>query len=514
MLSFTGRLTAATVMVACLTVLSVIVTASAPAPVGWAPGSSGASAPTTVPAPSPDATDPASVLADDTAANPGNDGDEGVDPTTAWLTPTDGRIQLYPDRPSVLPGEVLRLHTSTTASSYSLVITREGSPERIVFSRSGYRGHDYRSRVKTDPTTNTTRANWPVTVSLNTKGWRTGIYKIAARDSLGRTSGGLVVVRDATPSRTKGLFVLSVMDYQAYNSWGGPNFYNPKLADRATVVSFDRPYNSNGGLSYFPTYDRYILRFLEGHGYPLAYTTDYDLSVAPPSVAPRVLILGQHTEYVPRTLFDWVDAHVNVAGDMNVAYFGANSFYWQVRLVPDPRSSSRTEEVLSYKGATRDPITATDAGLTTGRYRDDPVNSPEAALFGAMYSGIVDGGHTRHDMAVSSSAPAWALAGTGWKPGTVIRGILIGETDAAAPEFGGSAILSARATYHHASGPDTTLTANTSFRLAPSGGRVFDAGSFGWGAGLSRRWNLGVSAMSFDRFNRNVLAWLGLKATR
>ncbi len=438
----------------------------------------------------------------------GDDGDEGLDPSFTYLSPDDGRIQVYPDQPSVLPGQKLVLHTSTNARSYAISVTREGASPAIVYRRSGIAGHDYRARRTIDAVMHTVRANWPATISIPTTGWRPGVYTVDAVDSIGRSSGTVFVVRTPVASRSAALFVLPVMDYEAYNDWGGASFYT-KL--RAYQVSFDRPYRQDGGFGMFPAYDRRILVWLQSHGYPLAYTTDYDLSMRPPAAAPRVLVLPQHTEYVPASLFNWVDQHVNAVGDMNVAVLGANSFYWQTRLVAGPHGNARPWDVLSYKNCAADPLAAATPALATCLWRSSVVDRPETSLFGSMYSGIVDGGHTRHDAVITAAAPTWALYGTGWRRGTRLSGLLLGEADNASTAAGGVAISTGTAPYLTTG---TTLTGTMTVRTSPAGGRVFDAGTFIFGAVLDGHYSVGVTHASFDRFTRNVMAWLGVKATR
>ncbi len=58
------------------------------------------------------------------------------------------------------------------------------------------------------------------------------------------------------------------------------------------------------------------------------------------------------------------------------------------------------------------------------------------------------------------------------------------------------------------------LNAGMTVRISPAGGRVFDAGTFLFGAALGGKIDLGVSAASFDRFARNVMEWLGVAAPR
>jgi hypothetical protein len=45
---------------------------------------------------------------------------------------------------------------------------------------------------------------------------------------------------------------------------------------------------------------------------------------------------------------------------------------------------------------------------------------------------------------------------------------------------------------------------------SPAGARVFDASTFAWADGFGPPGTaVGVSVASFERFNRNLLAWLG-----
>ena len=333
---------------------------------------------------------------------------------------------------------------------------------------------------------------------------RDRVYTVAAKDSRGRSSSTLFVVRSPVINRTDMLYVLPVMTYQAYNNWGGSDLYT---TPRAFRVSFDRPYAASAGLAQYPAYDRPILAWAERHDYPLAFTTDYDLSVSPPATPPAVLLLPQHTEYVTALLYNWVDQHVNGAGDMNVALFGANSFYWQVRMAPSPQGATRAADMVAYKDCGLDPITVTDPSLTTCRFRDAPINRPETSLFGAMYSGIVASGHTGYDLTVSGDMPDWALAGTGWRPGTVLRAMVGGEADMTATDQGGIAIATGTAPYRDTG---NMLDAAMTVRVSPAGAHVFDAGTFLMGAGLGGKVAMGVPQASFDRFAVNVLDWLGM----
>jgi hypothetical protein len=54
------------------------------------------------------------------------------------------------------------------------------------------------------------------------------------------------------------------------------------------------------------------------------------------------------------------------------------------------------------------------------------------------------------------------------------------------------------------------ISTSVTIRTSPAGARIFSAGTFAWADGFEPpRIDLGVTAASFDRFNRNVLTWLG-----
>jgi hypothetical protein len=458
-------------------------------------------------APSPAAPAPSSSGAP--SVSPGQepiDNLEGVDGRVPIALP--GRIEVYAGAVSITPGQPLTLHVSTIAAGYTFSIERLDATlpsGGVVVARSAARnGHDYRSLGTFDALDRTARANWPVTDTVATPGWAPGIYIVTARDSKGTTGQAIVVVR--TPALVAGqpMFVFPALTYQAYNLWGGANLY-AYAAPRAVRVSFERPYALEGGLGFWGKGDDRILRWLQLRGLPLQFTTDYDLSLDPPAVAPRLLIIPRHAEYVTAALRNWVEQHVNTAGDMNVLNFGANGFYWQVRLAA-PRTLGAPLDVVCYRSAAGDPYAADDPALATTRWREAPLNRPEGMVFGAQYVAVVGNGYTRYGLTVTDRMPAELLAGTGWQAGTEIRGLLQGEGDLVYPASGGIAIMDGQA----ALATGAPLTTSVTIRTSPAGARVFSAGTFAWADGLEpARVALGVSAASFDRFNRNVLAWLG-----
>jgi hypothetical protein len=445
-------------------------------------------------------------------ANPSDDpgppeGIEGYVPVTL-----PRRIDLYVGAVSVAPGEDATLHVSTLAPTYSYDVERVDATLRggtqVVTSARNRLGHDYRSLATVDPQTWVARANWPVTDTVNTTGWQPGVYIVVARDSSRTVGKAIFIVRTPIVRPDRPLFVFSALTYQAYNLWGGTNLYSSG-GPRATQVSFERPYIGEEGLGFWEKEDDRTLAWLQTHHLALQFTTDYDLSVAPPDVAPKLLILLRHTEYVALPMRNWVEQHVNAVGDMNLLNFGANSFYWQIRLVP-PAAAGAPLDVICYKRVKADPLAAEEPAQATVRWRDPPVNRPEAAVLGAQYVSILGHGAQRFNLTVTAAVPANLLAGTAWHTGGVLRGLLLGEGDLVDPGSGGIAIMDGQAVNR----AGTPVTTSVTIRTSAAGARVFNAGTFAWPDGFAPALtDDGVTPASFERFNRNLLAWLGFPTT-
>ena len=435
------------------------------------------------------------------------DAREGIDGRLHVALPPG--IELYSRDVSIVPGGPLRLAVSTTARTYRVTIERVDATARggvrIVARTHARVGRDQRSRATITSASHTARANWQVTDTIGSTGWKPGVYVAAAQDSAGSRGNAIFVVRTPALRADRPAFVFTSLTYAAYNLWGGSNLYS-YAGVRATRVSFDRPYDLDVGLGTWRRGDDRTLRWLQQRGLPLQYTTDYDLAVDPPTVAPRLLILPRHAEYVTGSLRDWVEQHVNEVGDMNVLSYGANGFYWQARLVRSEALDGPLD-IVCWKGR-RDPMLSVDSALTTVRWREHPLDRPEGAVFGAQYTGVVGNGYRRSSFVVTDAMPRELLAGTGWRPGTVLHGLLKGETDAVYPSSGGVAIMRGLAV----DDMGAPLASSVTIRTSPAGARVFDAGTFAWADGFSPPGvSMGVSAASFDRFNRNILAWLGLR---
>src|SRR5207344_1947112 len=152
------------------------------------------------------------------------------------------------------------------------------------------------------------------------------------------------------------------------------------------------------------------------------YCADADLELRPDLVRGRRLILfvGHH-EYWSRPMRATLEAAI--ASGTSVAFLSADELAWQVRLAASPVGAGR--RVVCWKSRFRDPITATQPALTTCRWRERPVDDPEATLIGQMYGHVV----ARVADWVVASSGHWLYAGTGLRDGDRITNLVGQEYD-------------------------------------------------------------------------------------
>jgi hypothetical protein len=351
--------------------------------------------------------------------------------TTGWMIgpgPPATEIEGYPDAASVLAGQPLGLHVSSTAPTFRVEVLRTGSyggrSARLVWSGGPVAGGT-RTATLVDPITRMVSATWPRSVSLPTDGWPPGAYlaKLIGQD--GASSFVPFVVRDRT-STAAVLLVHGVATWQAYNSWGGPSTYrgyqrSDKAEDfelRSVAASFDRPYDRGLGTGNFLTAELPAVQAAERLGLHLNYAADVDLELHPEVLdgAVAVVLLG-HSEYWSRSM----RANVTAARDrgVNLAFLGANAVHRRIRLGPSAIGPGRM--MINYKLAELDPFQGIDTTADWGR---SPFPDPQASLVGPMFRCA----HSDGDMVISDPH-AWVFAGLGLRKGDRLKGLIGPEYD-------------------------------------------------------------------------------------
>jgi hypothetical protein len=459
-------------------------------------------------------------------------------------------LEGYASRPSYLPGETLRLAVSTTAPTYDLTIWRVSGKAPIdgpfvqVASAATVPGRVQSART-VDPSTKIVAARWAYAYSFPIPAtWPSGVYLVRLASSDGVQAYVPFVVR--SPSAHSILVVSNALTWQAYNDWGGSSMYGTTVGQpapglrRALGVSFDRPYAYDDGAGQLFFLELPLISWLERQGLDLAYTTDYDLSLAPDSQPPaRVVVFNGHAEYMGVPLYNWLDSHVT-AGDMGIAMLAADSAYWPVSFAgqtPDgPRDflclkSGPVPPSMLPPGQTPDPSEAPGATPDTSDTEERSLPGYQAVgpagagpyigafmgepLFGVRYRGITSV-LGRYSI-LPAGADARLLEGTGIAAGGSLGFIAGGEVDGVYPyaEWWGPL----NGAYDHrfavagdlaGRDPGTRYTAEAVWRELPSGGRVFSAGTFYWGWALEPGWGRQHEVPSgFARLTLNILRVLG-----
>ena len=426
--------------------------------------------------------------------------------TDRWMLRTPSSdIAGYASSTSVAAGETIRFYVSTADPSLTIETFRMG-----WYAGTGGRrmtnAVEVPGGVQDVPQPDADgriACNWRESYAQTIPAdWLSGVYlaKLTGVPS-GKQSYAMFVVRDARPAAL--VFQSAVMTYQAYNNWGGKSLYPfNSTGPQAKKVSFDRPYASfNGNAGFLLQWEYDMVRFLEREGYDVTYTTNIDTHARPETLhRARAFLSVGHDEY-----WTWeMREHVERARDARVhlAFFSANTCYWQIRLEDGGRTIvAHKETALATDPLARDGNPANDHLITTW-WRAIPVSRPEEALLGVMFvASPVDS-----DIVVENTSH-WVFSGTGLRDGDRLPGLLGYEVDAI------HGIASPPNLVRLASSPYTTDdgqsgVSHMTIHTTPSGAIVFATGTIQWSWGLD---DYGPSArgnrvsVAAQQITRNVL---------
>ena len=302
-------------------------------------------------------------------------------------------IEGYTTQTSVVAGDALELCVSTRpVARYATRVYRlgwyRGAGARLLATLPGNIGL-VRHAPPPDPESGIVRASWPVTdVVMTDEDWPSGQYVAVLALTTGPHAGAAsyvpFVLRTVPDDRPPILLQMPVNTTQAYNHWGGKCLYDSNSTDHvaAVKVSFDRPVlswraaNLNARAPF--VYELPLIRWLEREGFEIGYQTDVDTHRDPSSlVGRRLLITAGHDEYWTREMRDGFDEAL--ARGVSLAFMGANTCYWQCRYEDQERT------IVEYRHVSRDPHP--DHALKTVRWRDLRPPRPERDLIGQQYGG-------------------------------------------------------------------------------------------------------------------------------
>jgi hypothetical protein len=232
-------------------------------------------------------------------------------------------------------------------------------------------------------------------------------------------------------------------------------------------VSFDRPYDWGLGAGDFLGAELPLLMRMEEAGLDVTYVTSIDVHANPDLLKRHTAVLSTaHDEYWSMEMRNAFESARDKG--VNLAFFGANAMFRQVRFQDSPTGRFRRE--VCYKSASEDPIN--DRALKTVNWRDAPVDRPEASLIGVQYDGqgFADLEVTHPD--------GWLWEGTGVGRGQKFPGVIGPEFDHAFSSSPDNLQIFARSAIRDKEDRDSY--ADTAYYSAPSGAGVFASGTIGW----------------------------------
>jgi len=428
-------------------------------------------APTTAPTPT---TTTAPVLA---AAITAENRRPGTPGWTVQHPSVNGQIEGYASTVSAQQGDTVTLYVTSTAATWTATAFRMGwyggILARQVWQSTPQPGVR-QSPATRDPVTSMVSAPWAPSLRVPiTAAWPPGDYLFKLVSSDGWDSYIPLTVRNDA-SHAPILIINSVTTWQAYNLWGGYDLYSgrPPVA-RATVVTFDRPYELGNGSGDFLGNEERLVKLVEKEGLDVTYTTDVDIDEHPSLLLNhRVVVSLGHDEYYSLVMRDAMAAARDHG--VNLVFLGANAVYRHIRLQPSSLGPDRVE--VNYRVASLDPEDGRDDADVTVQWRNPPNNRPESSLLGEMYecNPVLD------DLVVTDPT-AWIYAGTGLTPGAHLPDLVGSEYDhysTSNPQPPGNGVQIMAASPVVCRGVPST--SDLTYYVAPSGAGVIDSGTNLW----------------------------------
>jgi hypothetical protein len=379
--------------------------------------------------------------------------------------------------------------------------------------------------------------NWSVSASWAVPSTAvSGVYIARLVNNTNSNIASLIpfVVRDDS-SHSDILVQTSDETWEAYNSYGGNSLYqcnvacppgDPLTYKAAYKVSYNRPFHTaedDSGRSWLFTGGEYqMIRYLERNGYNASYVSGVDVSSNPAVLQNHKLFMSSgHDEY-------WSKAqrtNVTAARDtgMNLAFFSGNEMFWKTRFESSAAGTSTPNRTLvAYKDthfpSQQDPVE------WTGTWRDSRFTSaasgviPENALTGQLF--VVNSGTSRITvpsaykslrMWRNTSAGALTLApntlGYEWDADVDNGYRPPGQFDLSSTTVSGLELFTDYGSTTQLGG---TATHNLTMYKAPSGAKVFGAGTVQWAWGLDDENPNGDPAdVNMQQATLNLLADMG-----
>jgi hypothetical protein len=326
----------------------------------------------------------------------------GTDPSVWDISGAgDSTIQGFSTDISVNVGATIGFKINTNARAYTIQIFRTGY----------YQGLGARKIADVTPSATLPQTQpacyWDATTELTDCGnwaqsasWSvppsavSGVYiALLTRPDTDDKSQITFVVRNDS-SHADVLYQTSDPTWEAYNTYGGSDFYQGAANGRAYKVSYNRPFatrGDNAGRDFYFSAEYPEVRFLEKNGYNMTYFSGVDTDrYGSQLLNHKVFLSVGHDEYWSAAQRKNVQAAINAG--VNAQFLSGNEMYWHTRYEPAVAGTATNYRTLvtykeTWSNAKIDPATE-----WTGTWRDPRLASqangaglPENGLTGTMY---------------------------------------------------------------------------------------------------------------------------------
>ena len=313
----------------------------------------------------------------------------------------DQSIQGFATDISVNAGQKVDFKIDTNASAYTVTIYRLGyyggnGARKIATVNPSAALPQAQPQCITDASTELYDCgNWGVSASWNVPATAvSGVYiaRLSRADRNDASHITFVVRNDSSHSDV--VFQTADPTWQAYNTYGGSDFYLGGGNGRAYKVSYNRPVLTRGGIGgrdFFFSNEYPAVRFMEKNGYDVSYIAGVDSDrFGSLLLNHKTYMSVGHDEYWSKAQ----RANVTAARDagVNLMFLSGNEIYWKTRYEPSADASHTSYRTLvcykeTWASAKIDPSTE-----WTGTWRDPRfapksagANSPENGLTGTIY---------------------------------------------------------------------------------------------------------------------------------
>ncbi|WP_143535324.1 DUF4082 domain-containing protein, partial [Rhizobium sp. N122] len=450
-------------------------------------------------------------------------------PESEWgIDTASTNIEGFATDISVDNGKTISFKINTNSTNYRIDIYRlgyyggMGARKVTTIQHTGLQTQPSPLRNATTGTVDA--GNWAVSASWTVPDDSvSGVYiaKLVRQDgTFGENQIPFIVRDDASHSDI--VFQTADETWQAYNGWGGANFYGGngpatgQGAGRAYAVSYNRPIATRDGVGTYAGPQDYLfgaeyagIYWLEQNGYDVSYMSGVDVDrYGSLLLNHKTYIDAGHDEYWSGQQRTNVEA-ARDAG-VNLMFWSGNEVYWRTRW-GNAYSADGTpyRTLISYKETWGPPGTSLDpSNEWTGTFRDPRLSppaigggNPENSLTGQLFK-VDDVGGNLAAIKVGyddANLRFWRNTSVAnLQPGqtaTLTKNYLGYEWDEAPDNgFDPAGLVKLSSTtlpvstylldYGNTTG-NATATHNLTLYRAPSGALVFGAGTVYWTWGLS-----------------------------